>query len=83
MDKKNIVVLIINHRNGTEVDVEVPLDITANEFIVAVNESFDLKMDTDNLFRCYLRAENPIALIKGDKLIRDFGLYDGSIIHLI
>lgn len=83
MDKKTIIILVCDHRNGTETDVEIPLNITANELIVAINESFHLEMDTDNLFRCYLSAENPIALVKGDKTIGEFGLHDGTIIHLV
>lgn len=83
MDKKTIIVLVCDYRNATETDVEIPLDITANELIVAINESFHLDMDTDNLYKCYLSAENPIALVKGDKTIGDFGLHDGTIIHLV
>lgn len=83
MDKKTIVILVCDHRNETETDVEIPLNITANELIVAVNESFKLNMDTENLYKCYLSAENPIALIKGDKTIGEFGLHDGTIIHLM
>lgn len=83
MDKKTIVILVCDHRKNKEADVEIPLNITANELIVALNESFHLNMDTDNLFKCYLSAENPIALLKGEKTIDEFGLHDGSIIHLI
>lgn len=83
MDKKTIVILVCDHRNSTETDVEIPVNISANELIVAINESFHLGMDTDNLYKCYLSAENPIALLKGDKTIDEFGLHDGTVIHLI
>lgn len=83
MDKKTIIILVCDHRNLTETDVEIPVNITANELIVAINESFHLDMDTDNLYKCFLSAENPIALVKGDKTIEEFGLHDGTIIHLM
>ena len=35
--------------------------ITANDLVLALNEAYGLGMDTDNIFSCYLVAENPIA----------------------
>ena len=63
------------------VDLEIPLDITANELFYALNTAYDLKVDTTDITNCYLKAENPIALLKGNKTLVEFGLRNGSIIN--
>jgi len=63
-------------------DIEVPIDITANDLVLALNQGFGLGIDTNNVLECYLKTENPIALVKGDKTLRQFGLYDGTIINI-
>ena len=62
-------------------DIEVPLNISANEFVVALNSAYDLGIDTTNIKNCYLKAENPIALLRGNKSLMEFGLRNGSVIN--
>ncbi len=81
MDKKEIIVQFINHRTGKEMDIEIPLDITANELILGLNEGLGLNMATDTIFQCSLSAENPIVLIRGTRTLAELGLRDGSVIH--
>ena len=38
---------------------------------------------TDNLMEVYLRAENPIALLKGNRTLSEYKIRDGSIINII
>lgn len=83
MDKKEIIVLFINHRTNKQIDLEVPLNITANELIVGLNAGLNLGLDTDNLYQCSLSIENPIVLLHGNRTLQDFGLRDGSIIHFV
>jgi len=64
-----------------EKDLEVPLDITANELIMALNEAFDLGIDISDVKNCYLKSEEPVALLKGNRLLSDFGIRNGSIIY--
>lgn len=68
-------------KRGISVDLEVPTDITARELLVGLNEAYDLKIDTANVKECFLKTENPIALIRGNKLLCDYGLRYGSIIN--
>lgn len=75
-----IFVLNLTKKNITA-DIEVPLNISANEFVVALNSAFDLGIDTTNIKNCYLKAENPIALLRGNKSLREFGLRNGSVIN--
>lgn len=81
MDKETaIIILNIIKRNFT-VDLEVPLDISANDLVNALNTAYELGIDTSDIKNCYLKAENPIALLKGNKTLAEFGLRNGSVIN--
>lgn len=75
-----IIILNIVNRNFTA-DLEVPLDISANDLVNALNTAYALGIDTSDIKNCYLKAENPIALLKGNKTLAEFGLRNGSIIN--
>lgn len=83
---KNTIVMILRQHHATgsfeDCDIEVPVHITANDLVIALNTGFRLGIDTENVLDAYLRTENPIALIKGEKTITELGLYDGTIIHV-
>lgn len=81
MDKDTIVVRFKNLRNKKEVDLDIPIAISANELVVALNEAYELGIDVTNIKKCYLQAENPIALLRGNKTIGEFGLRNGSVIY--
>lgn len=76
-----IIILNIVYK-GVSYDLEVPLDISANELVIAVNSAYQLGIDTTNMKNCYLKAENPIALLKGDKTLAEYGIRNGSIINI-
>lgn len=80
MDNKAIVIFRIERRNF-EVDLEVPLDISANELVMALNAAYKLGIDISDVKNCYLKAENPIALLKGNKLLSDFGVRNATVIN--
>ena len=81
MDKETaIIILNITKRNFT-VDLEVPLDISANDLVNALKTAYELGIDTSDIKNCYLKAENPIALLKGNKTLAEFGLRNGSVIN--
>lgn len=63
-------------------DIDVPLDISANDLVIGLNQAFRLGIDTDNILNCYLKTESPTALIRGNKLLKDYGLRNGSIINI-
>ena len=76
--------VIIRFRNeNKEVDLEVPLTITAQEFIVAVNEAYNLGIDITDIKNCHLQAENPIALVKGNKTLAEYGFRNGTIVYYV
>ena len=70
----------IKNRMVFDSELEIPTNMTANDLIVALNQLFDLGMNINKIQSCYLKAENPIALLKGDKTIADIGLINGSIV---
>lgn len=78
--EKAIIVFNIIKRNMS-VDLEIPLDISANELVVALNTAYDLKIDTSDIKNCYLKAENPIALLRGNKALSEYGIRNGTVIN--
>lgn len=75
------VAIIVFKANGikkVEADLEVPLDISANDLFVAVNTAYNLGADTSDVKNCYLTAENPIALLRGNKTLAEYGIRNGS-----
>lgn len=67
---------------GFSDDIEVPLDITANDLIKALNEAYALNIDISDIKKCYLKAERPIALIRGGRTLAEFGIRSGSEIFI-
>lgn len=80
MNDKAIVIFNITKRNF-QVDLEIPLNISANELVVALNTAYELGIDTTNVKNCFLKAENPIALLKGNRLLSEYGIRNGTVIH--
>lgn len=80
MENRAIVIFRI-HRRKFEADLEIPLDISANDLVNALNTAYDLGIDTTNIKNCYLKAERPIALLKGNKLLADYGIRNGTVIN--
>ena len=78
--EENAVVVFINQESKKQVDLEIPLEITANDLVLALNEAYGLGIDTNDIFNCYLVAENPIAFLRGNKTLKEFGIRNGSYI---
>lgn len=77
--EKAIIVFNVPNKN-ISVDLEVPLDITATELVNALNSAYHLGIDTTNIKNCYLKAENPITLLRGSKTLAEFEIRNGSVI---
>ena len=80
-DDKVIVILNIK-RLSKKYDVEVPLYITANDLVKGLNIAFNLGNNIENINECFLRCENPIVLLKGNKTLREFNLRNGTLINI-
>lgn len=80
----NTAIMIFEYVNyGTSLDIEVPLDITANELIFGLNKGLNLGIDMNNISDCYLCTEEPRALLRGEQTLEEFGLRDGSVIRFL
>lgn len=81
MDKDTAIIILNITKRQFTVDLEVPLDISANDLVNALNTAYGLGIDTTDIKNCYLKSENPIALLKGNKTLAEFGLRNGSVIN--
>ena len=80
MDDK--AVIIFKKKNDDKgIDLEIPLDISANELIYGLNNSLNLGINMDNPEECFLRMENPIGLIRGETILREYRIRNGSILY--
>ena len=74
-----ITVKLINTKESY--DLEVPLDISAGELCSALYEMYSAQIQKSNQ-QFFLRSERPIALLRGQRSLRDCGIRDGSIVNL-
>ena len=81
MNKETVTAVFNMTKRNIVKDIEIPFYITANELVVALNEAYDLKIDTSNVKNCYLKAEKPIALLRGNKTLAEFGVRNGTVIY--
>ena len=80
MDDKAIIIFRMTKRN-VEKDLEVPLGISANDLVIALNSAYALGIDTQDINNCYLKAEHPTCLLKGTGLLSEFGVRNGTVIY--
>ena len=78
MERAIVVFKMIERKQS--LDIDIPLDISANDLVLALNSAFGLKIDTLYIKNCYLKSENPIALLRGSQTLKEYGIRDGSII---
>ena len=67
-----------NLDKNMQMEIEIPLNITANDLALALNQTFFLGMNTNDIFSCYLVSENPIAFLRGNKTLEEFGIRNGT-----
>ena len=76
--KDKVIIQFENAKKGESFDLEVPTTITANELLHSLNQGLQLGLNLSNSSQCYLTSENPIALLKGDVVLEEFGIHDGT-----
>lgn len=81
MDRDKAIVRFIMVQRGDAVDLEIPLGLTANELVTVLNKAYRLGIDTSDVKSCYFKAENPIALLRANKTLSEFGIRNGSRIY--
>lgn len=78
MKNTKAVIIFENEAKSETHDIEVPLDITANELVHALNVAYDLQINEEDITQLYLNAENPIALLKGNHTLHEFGIHNAT-----
>lgn len=81
MAKETAIIIFNIIKRNVSVDLEVPLNISAYELVIALNSAYELNINTSDIKNCYLKVENPITLLRGNKTLAEFGLRNGSIIN--
>ena len=81
MNKEVVNIVFYMTKRKITKEIEVPLFITASDLVVALNEAYELKIDVSDIKKCYLKSENPIAFLKGNKTLAEFGIRNGSVIY--
>ena len=74
------VVVFTAPQQNISVDLDIPLDISAYELTLALNSVYQLGIDVSDMKKCYLKADNPITLLRGGQSLKDFGIRDGSVL---
>lgn len=72
------VIDFINENNGEITELEVPLSITANDMINALNEAYGLGLNKEDYSNYYMCMENPVAFFRGERTLEDLGVRNGS-----
>jgi len=62
-------------------DLEIPLDISANELCAALFQKY-LPEQHGDMQQYYLKTERPIALLRGERTLREYGIRNGSVINI-
>lgn len=78
MNSESAVVVFTITKQNFQTDLEIPLDISANDLVIALNSAYSLGINLSDINNCYLKCERPIALLKGNKTLADFGVRNGS-----
>lgn len=81
MNKEVVTVIFHITQKNFQKDIEIPLYISANDLVIALNEAYQLEIDTTDVKKCYLKSEQPIALLKGNKTLEEFGIRNGTHIY--
>lgn len=80
MERNSATIIFNIEKRNFSVDLVVPLDITANDLVTALNSAYDLGVDVTDMKNCYLKSEYPITLLRGNKTLAEFGVRNNTII---
>ena len=81
--ENKVIVTLVDHTSNKSTDLELDLDITALELYYGLEEAFNWGTAGTDIQNCYLAAENPIALLRGNKKLGEYGIRNGTILHYI
>ena len=77
---ENAVIEFVNKKTDERIELEVPLNITANELISALNFKYKLGINREDYHNFYMCMENPIGFFRGERSLEQFGVRNGTVI---
>ena len=80
MEQSKAIVIFQRTKKNFSVDLEIPLRITCRDLIEGLNEAYRLGIDMTDERECYMAAENPIVLLRGEDTLAECGIRNGSTI---
>lgn len=72
------VIEFVNENSNERIELEVPLSITANDMIEALNTIYGLGLNKEDYSNYYMCMENPIAFFRGERTLEELGVRNGS-----
>ena len=79
MSEKIVAILEIGHE-GKYADIEIPLDITANQLIEILNSVYFLEKEKEAGGISGFYCQRPAVFLKGDRKLSEFGLRNGVLL---
>lgn len=80
MQNNTAIVTFKAPKKNISVDLEIPLDISANDLVEALNTAYKLGINLLDMKDLYLQAERPVVLLRGNKTLAELGVRTGCII---
>lgn len=68
------ITVVVHDSTGCIFDIQIPLDITADELIAGLHSG----LHHPGEFPCAIRSENPIAYLTGDRPLELYDLRNGT-----
>ena len=81
MQNNTAIVTFKAPKKNISVDLEIPLDISANDLVKALNAAYELGINLLDMKDWYLQAERPVVLLRGNKALAELGVRTGCIIY--
>lgn len=82
MEKNRAIVHLTAEEPEIQEDLILPLDVPAEDLIRGLNEAFHLGLAPEDLKRTFLKAEDPLALVRGSRTLSWYGIRNGSCLCL-
>lgn len=77
---ESAIIDFLNDRTGERTELEVPLSITANDLINALNTKYELGLKREDYSNYYMCMENPVTFFRGERTLEELGVRNGSLI---
>ena len=78
----NGIVIVSVDKTDKELEVEIPLNITVKDIYIALMKAMNLN-ENRSLTGYYIKTENPTCFLKGNDILKDYGITSGSKIILL